>query len=187
MTFYHVTVSVTVTVLLKVVGTDGYPLVGYSDGFDMYVAHCTDAVCATAPSVTHVVTDFGNKIAHSPSIGIGPGGLPVLGWQESQNLFAIGECSNLACTTITRRVIDWGGEADGYGGSFAVLFSHSKMLSGCYRIAWLPLVHSAAGGRLHGDARRCYQGLTYLGLEAQHMRDAEHALQLSTLLTIQTI
>ena len=82
----------------------------------MYVAHCKDSTCsnATATTRTHIYTDPGSKIAHSPAIGIDPNGKAVLGWQESLELFAIGECADVACTTVTRRIVDLGGELDGY-------------------------------------------------------------------------
>jgi hypothetical protein len=41
-------------------------------------------------------------------------GLAVLAWQESLELFAIGTCADVACTTVNRTVVDYGGEADGF-------------------------------------------------------------------------
>ena len=88
------------------IGGDGLPVISYHDitNRDLKVAHCGNAACSAANTITTV--DSAGDVGQSTSVTIGADGLPVISYEK---LFFDGDlkvahCGNAACTagnTIT--------------------------------------------------------------------------------------
>ena len=85
-----------------VIGTDGFPVISYFDGFpnnDLKVAHCTDLACASPADITTVDSIGGFTNAYT-SIAIGTDGFPVIShWDFGSGDLKVAHCTDLACTS----------------------------------------------------------------------------------------
>jgi hypothetical protein len=84
--------------LSMAVGSDGLPVIAYSDGAagSLKLARCTNADCSTRSIVT--VDDPVNSVGSNNSIAIGPGGLAVISYRDNTaGALKIARCGNIQC------------------------------------------------------------------------------------------
>lgn len=98
------------------IGADGLPVVSYYDNtnFALKVAHCANAACTGAATITTV--DTAGQVGRYTSIAIGADGLPVVSYYDSTYFdLKVAHCANAACTgTATITAVDTAGEEGGY-------------------------------------------------------------------------
>ncbi|MGI9648483.1 MAG: hypothetical protein ACR2OI_08195 [Acidimicrobiia bacterium] len=90
------------------VGTDGYPVIAYSEGDDdqrgIYLRLCRDTVCTSATTVQ--VLDLAPNFAWSlmsPSLAIAPDGSPLVTaveWTGEQGRIHVAKCLDAACSSV---------------------------------------------------------------------------------------
>jgi hypothetical protein len=79
------------------VGTDGLPIISYSNG-DLIVAKCGNAACSAGNTITSVVA-FSSFLVGSISLTIGADGLPaILLYDQTNGYLKVVKCSNAACS-----------------------------------------------------------------------------------------
>ena len=89
------------------IGSDGLPVISYYDDSadTLKVAHCTNAACTGAATITTVDDPAVNLVGESTSIAIGSDGRPVISYRDlTANALKVAKCANAACTgaaTIT--------------------------------------------------------------------------------------
>jgi len=80
------------------IGSDGFPVIVYGDDFgtpDVIVAHCSDATCASSPTITTIETNANDGKA----IAIGSDGFPIVAFGDtSTNILKVVHCSNVSCS-----------------------------------------------------------------------------------------
>lgn len=84
--------------LSMAVGSDGLPVIAYSDGGagSLKLARCTNADCSTRSIVT--VDDPANNVGSNTSIAIGTAGLAVISYRDNTaGALKIARCGNVDC------------------------------------------------------------------------------------------
>jgi predicted regulator of Ras-like GTPase activity (Roadblock/LC7/MglB family) len=84
------------------IGADGRPMIAYYDGTngDLKVAHCGNAACSSANTLTTV--DATGDVGYYPSLTIGTDGLPVIAYYANGDL-KVAKCANAFCAPYFRR------------------------------------------------------------------------------------
>jgi Calx-beta domain len=88
-----------------VIGSDGLGLVAYQDraSLDLKVAHCLDADCTAATSVT---VDSAGDVGARAAIAVRPGGLPVVAYEDATNhTIKLALCQDALCATASTLAI----------------------------------------------------------------------------------
>lgn len=88
------------------IGTDGFPVMSYSDFLgNLWVLHCTANDCTSFDSPTNV-DSLGNIPSISSSIAIGIDGFPVISYDDPTPLTQkLVHCTNIACTSFDAPVV----------------------------------------------------------------------------------
>jgi hypothetical protein len=86
------------------IGVDGLPVISYYDATngDLKVAHCENAACTGAATVTTVDNTPGSVGQYS-SIAVGVDGMPIVSYYAQGaigNVLKVAHCSNVACTSV---------------------------------------------------------------------------------------
>jgi hypothetical protein len=114
------------------IGADGLPVIGYwavGDGA-VKVAKCGDPACTAGNSLT-TVDGSPNNVVASPSIAVGPDGLPVVSyWNVSARTLRVAKCGNSGCTAGNTLVtVDDPPGLVGAGTSIAIGFDGLPVIS----------------------------------------------------------
>lgn len=80
-------------------GADGLPVIAYFESTirRLKVAKCVNAACSGTSTVTAVAPAGDTGVSASPSIALGPDGLPVISYYYANQL-KVAKCVNTACT-----------------------------------------------------------------------------------------
>jgi hypothetical protein len=105
------------------IGTDGNPVISYSDGTndDLKVVHCNDPACTGGGELLSIV-DSGGDVGTFSSIAIGADGNPVISYLDATNGdLKVAHCNDPACAgnNETLTAVDSVGN-DGYETSLAI-------------------------------------------------------------------
>lgn len=103
------------------IGTDGLPVISYYDSGngDLKVAHCANAACTGAATIT--AADSAGSVGAYTDIAIGSDGFPIVSYQDaSAHHLKVAHCENAACTGLaTVTPLDVAGST-GYYTSIAI-------------------------------------------------------------------
>jgi hypothetical protein len=84
------------------IGADGMPVISYYDNTNrsLKVAHCEDAACASAATITTVDDDPTTIEGRYGAIAIGDDGLPVVSYQGGTgDTLKVAKCVDVACAS----------------------------------------------------------------------------------------
>jgi len=84
------------------IGADGFGLISYLDnnGFDLKIAHCSNAACTTA---TFATLDSAGAAGWHSSVTIGADGLGLISYYDYTNTdLKVAHCANVTCTPFYR-------------------------------------------------------------------------------------
>jgi hypothetical protein len=90
------------------IGSDGLPLISYAlvaTVSNLKIAHCNDAACASAPTITTLDADNGGLYT---AIAVGADGLGLIAYARSDTNLKVAHCGNIACTSATLTILDAG-------------------------------------------------------------------------------
>jgi hypothetical protein len=91
-------------------GTDGFPLLSYQTKQSntvgvLRVAHCSDATCTAAPTMTTIDSAFSQLVGQYSSIAIGADSFGVISYQDGNLHLKVAHCSNTQCTATDAKTI----------------------------------------------------------------------------------
>jgi len=84
------------------IGVDGLPVISYTGGSTLFVAHCSNPACTSA-STTPVVTDDSGA---GTSLAIGSDALPVMSHRGPGFALRVIHCEDVACSSSTSHIVD---------------------------------------------------------------------------------
>ncbi len=123
------------------IGSDGLPLISYvaernqSETLvkDLKVAHCQNVACTTATITT---LDTVATVESVTSLAIGGDGLGLIAYQDtistSSARVRVAHCANIACTSVTRSIVDTINDSGGYGRVGVAVGNHGLGLLAYY-------------------------------------------------------
>jgi hypothetical protein len=114
------------------IGTDGLPVISYSDtaAGALKVARCNNPACTGAATLS-IVDDPANSVGFSSSIAIGADGLPVISYRDNTaGALKVARCNNAACTgAATITTVDDPANDVGSNSSIAIGFLGRPVIS----------------------------------------------------------
>ena len=93
------------------IGTDGFPIITYSDvsADHLKVVKCDDPACADEGETISIIEDlsgeFPNQLGHHSSLAIGLDGFPVISYiNRWPNVLKVAKCSDVDCSDESRTI-----------------------------------------------------------------------------------